>query len=141
MVIELDERKKIEVPQWSPEMAARITRPRALRILELIAKAREVIIRTHPEPDVVRVVYASEWMRRMVVSDPRVIDPNGTIRFLQEIDDLFNELGLADDLPQTPPGDPDFEETVEEEAEREAGSSGDEEFAHPVYGKTAEEDG
>ena len=110
MVIELDETK------WSPEMAARITRPRAVKILELIAEAREVIIHTHPEPETIRAIYNSEWIQRMVREAPEMIDPNGTLRFLNRIDALFQELGLGESEPAEPDG-----------------------FEHPAYGKTAEE--
>ena len=108
MVIELDETK------WSPTMAARITRPRAVKILALIAEAREVIIQTHPEPEILRVTYTSEWFKALVRSQPEIIDPNGIIQFLQKIDDLFTELGL------------DEGETAET-----AEPNG---FEHPVYG-------
>ena len=91
----------------------------------MIVKAREVIIQTHPEPHVVRAVYASEWMRRMVVSDPQVIDPNGTILFLQEIDDLFTELGLVVE-PDEPPEPGGFEHPV---------------YSDPPAADTTEEDG
>ena len=91
MRIELDETGTIE---FSPELVARITRARAIRILEMIREAREVIIQTHPEPETVRYCYASEWIKAMCEKDPEVIDPRGTLRFLQRIDDLFSELGL-----------------------------------------------
>lgn len=106
-MIEFDDTQKVN---WSPEMVAKkITRPRAIKILGLIAEAREVIIKTHPEPDVVRAVYNSEWMRGLVVSDP-LVDPNGTIQFLQKIDDLFTELGLEEGEPVTDPPDAEREE-------------------------------
>jgi hypothetical protein len=82
-------------------MAARITRPRAVKILGLIAEAREVIIQTHPEPEVVRAVYDSDWFMRLVYAEPEIIDPNGTIRFLHKIDELFAELGLEEGEPVT----------------------------------------
>ena len=126
-MIELDE-KKVE---WSAEMASRITRPRAVKILSMIQEAREVIIQTHPEPETVRYCYNSEWITSMCEKDPEVIDPRGTLRFLQKIDALFAELGLSDE-PETgdgfahpvyggPPPTEEVEETVEEEADRETG--------------------
>ena len=95
MTIELDEKF-----EWSPTMAARITRPRAVKILSMIAEAREVIIQTHPEPETVRYCYNSEWITEMCRKDPDVIDPRGTLRFLQKIDALFEELGIDDDAPE-----------------------------------------
>ena len=93
-------------PKWSPTMAARITRPRAVKILALIAEAREVIINTHPEPETVRYCYNSEWITAMCEKDPEVIDPRGTLRFLQKIDALFEELGLDEELsPKDPPAE------------------------------------
>jgi hypothetical protein len=94
MVIELDE--SIETVQARLEMAGRISRPRAVKILALIAEAREVIINTHPEPETVRHCYNSEWITSMCEKDPEVIDPRGTLRFLHKIDALFEELGLPD---------------------------------------------
>ena len=98
-MIEFDDTQKVN---WSPEMVAKkITRPRAIKILGLIAEAREVIIQTHPEPEILRVTYTSEWFKALVRSQPEIIDPQGTIRFLQKIDDLFAELGLEEGEPVT----------------------------------------
>ena len=144
MRIELDE----TVVEWSPEMAARITRPRAVKILAMIMEAREVIIQTHPEPETVRYCYNSEWITAMCVKDPEVIDPRGTLRFLQKIDALFAELGITD-IPSgqfigagtIANAEPDFNETVEEEAERETTPDDNNGFSHPVYdGAEGEED-
>ncbi len=105
MKIELDEAPTFD---FSPGLIKKITRPRAIRILELIQEAREVIINTHPEPDTLRLTYSSEWFTMLVEAQPDVIDPKGTIRFLQKIDALFVELGLDEgaDVPaDLPPGD------------------------------------
>ncbi len=92
------------------EMVKKITRPRALKILNLIAEAREVIIQTHPEPETLRTTYKSEWFSKLVDQQPEIMDPAGTIRFLQKLDAIFTELGL-DDEPEVPddlpPGDED----------------------------------
>ena len=85
------------------EMAARITRPRAVKILEMIFEAREVIIQTHPEPDTLRATYSSAWFSKLVEREPEVIDPSGTIRFLQKIDALFVELGLEEEASNDGP--------------------------------------
>jgi len=112
-MIDLDEQTTIE---FSPEMVKKITRPRAIKILKMIAEAREVIIDTHPEPDTLRLTINSDWFTKLVEAQPEVIDPNGTIRFLQKLDALFVELGL-DDEPgiedpnaiELPPGDDEEE--------------------------------
>lgn len=96
-MIELDETQKQF--EFSAEMAKRITRPRAVQILNLIAEARDVIINTHPEPETVRYCYNSDWITAMCEKDPEVIDPRGTLRFLQKIDQLFKELGLTEEEP------------------------------------------
>lgn len=104
-MIELDEQATFE---FTAEMAKKITRPRAVKILNLIAEARDVIIQTHPEPTTLRQTYASPWFSKLVEENPSVMDPNGTIRFLQKIDALFEELGLNDgpsETPDLPPGD------------------------------------
>ena len=92
-MIDFDEAQAFD---FSPELVKKITRPRAIKILELIQEAREVIINTHPEPDTLRLTYSSDWFSKLVEAQPKVIDPNGTIRFLQKIDALFVELGLDD---------------------------------------------
>lgn len=102
-MIELDETQKQF--EFSAEMAKRITRPRAVQILNLIAEARDVIIQTHPEPDTLRQTYTSPWFSKLVDENPEVMDPAGTIRFLQKIDALFKELGLTEEDADLPPGD------------------------------------
>jgi len=115
-VIDLDETLAVG---GSPELVKRITRPRAIKILALLLEAREVIINTHPEPDTVRAVYNSAWMKDIAHREPEIIDPNGTIRFLQKIDGIFVELGMDENPAPADEAPPDFNETPEEEADRE----------------------
>lgn len=77
------------------DSSTRISRPRAIRLLQLLLRAKEVVIQSHDEPDTLRAVYQSDFIERMLNdSSPEKFDPIGRIRWLRDVDEAFRELGI-----------------------------------------------
>lgn len=78
------------------EEAGRISRNRAIQILCLLIRGRSVMIQTHDEPETLRAVYQSEWIKNNLASDPQLLDPIGRIRWLRDVEKMLEDLGVAD---------------------------------------------
>lgn len=72
----------------------RISRPRALRILELLVVGHEIMIRTHPDSDTIRAMYLSKMAESMLREAPSTFDPFGRVAWLRAVYELLSELGI-----------------------------------------------
>lgn len=75
----------------------RISRGRALRILALLVRGREIMIQTHSEPETLRSLYQSNWVKQALNGpDRNSLDPIGRIAWLRDVAEIIDELGAED---------------------------------------------
>ena len=76
------------------ETSKRISRGRALRILQLLVHGHEIMIRTHPDSEEIRAMYLTKTAEGMLREARSTFDPFGRIQWLRDAYELLSELGI-----------------------------------------------